>query len=276
MTWRTSFVSGNLPCFIPVLWLYSLLVSFHYPKNFIYLKQMLFCTFFFFFFAGGAKASSTQALNLSYLEFFLFLSFDPSVCGAGGGSRRVLMPSLHLSCIWPGRSFRSISRFFWRQNRCERETPTEASCWLIFNRMLRNTRSAAHQLSTVSQPYFNMSVQICCLFSLFVFFAVRLLLSGRMKFKHRVGEEILHCSAASVWLVKCSKGSKYLLFFFFWFFFLRLPFQMWFWMFFRDRMCDCGQISPSRSASLSLISFHFEVFQTCQIQTWSRFTARES
>lgn len=71
MTWRTSFVSGNLPCFIPVLWLYSLLVPFNYPKNFIYLKQMLFCTFF----VRAALQLLPHRLWIEVILSFFFCSF---------------------------------------------------------------------------------------------------------------------------------------------------------------------------------------------------------
>lgn len=70
ITWRNYFVSGNLRCFIPVLWLYSLLVSFNYPKNFIYLK-----TLFYTFLQATLKLLPHRLWGS--LSEFLFLSFDP-------------------------------------------------------------------------------------------------------------------------------------------------------------------------------------------------------
>lgn len=72
-----------------------------------------------------------------------------------------------------------------------------------------------------------------------------------MKSKNPCGWGDWYCSAASVWLVKCSKGSKYLLVFFFTSSISDVILNV-----LRGRTCDRGQISPSRSASLSLISFH--------------------
>lgn len=185
MTWRKYFVSGNLPCFISVLWLYSLLVSFIYPKNFIYLNRR----YFILFFAGDAKASSTQALNLRLnLSCLSFCSCPLTHC-LWCKWRKELCPDTIIApliCLtWPF-VWKHVRR--WRQNRCRQETPAKASWWLIYKRMLWNTRST-HQLLAVSEPYFNMSVQICCLFFVCVF-AVKLLLSWRMKFKNFVGEKV--------------------------------------------------------------------------------------
>lgn len=158
---------------------------FYLSKEFYLFKQTLFYTFF----AGDAKASSTQALNLrlnlSYLSFCscpltrrLWCKWRKELC-----PDTIIAPLIYLTrpFVW-----KHVRR--WRQNRCRQEAPAEASWWLIYKRMLWNARST-HQLLAVSEPYFNMSVQICC----FVFvcvFAVKLLLSWRMKFKNRVGEEV--------------------------------------------------------------------------------------